>query len=110
MARVPLADSVVDVAVFCLALMGTNLADFIREAYRVLRTGGVMKVAEVRSRFEGVEGGVEAFLDVTHRLGFDKKNLDRRNKMFLLMEFVKSGRKPQQGVRFAAKACLYKRR
>ncbi|CAM9245074.1 unnamed protein product [Choristocarpus tenellus] len=104
MAHVPLRDGCVKVAVFCLSLMGTNLADFLREAHRVLQPGGVMKVAEVRSRFEGMEGGgVDLFLDVTRRLGFDKKQLDRSNKMFLVMEFKKSGRTPEQGVEFSAK-------
>ena len=52
MCDVPLADGSVDVAVYSLALMGTNVADFVREAWRVLRFGGVLRVAEVRSRFE----------------------------------------------------------
>jgi len=52
MAAVPLPDESVDVGVHCLALMGTNVADFVQEAWRVLRFGGALKVAEVRSRFE----------------------------------------------------------
>lgn len=35
--QTPLADSSVDVAVFCLSLMGTNLRDFLKEANRVLK-------------------------------------------------------------------------
>ena len=52
-AHVPLQDSSVDIVVFCLALMGTNVYDFIREAYRILRPQGIIRIAEVRSRFEG---------------------------------------------------------
>lgn len=37
--QVPLPDSSVDVAVFCLSLMGTNLVEYLREAHRVLRKG-----------------------------------------------------------------------
>ena len=37
--QVPLGDASVDVAVFCLSLMGTNLADYLTEAHRVLKTG-----------------------------------------------------------------------
>ena len=44
MAHVPLKDASVHVAVFCLSLMGTNLADFLREAHRVLVPGGLVKV------------------------------------------------------------------
>ena len=35
-AAVPLDAKSVDVAVFCLALMGSNFADFLREACRLL--------------------------------------------------------------------------
>ena len=52
MAHVPLKDESVDIAVFVLALMGTNIPDFIREAHRVLAPDGILKIAEVRSRFE----------------------------------------------------------
>jgi len=34
MADVPLQDGTVDVAVFCLSLMGTNFLGFVREACR----------------------------------------------------------------------------
>lgn len=44
MASVPIKDASVHVAVFCLSLMGTNLADFLREAHRVLVPGGLVKV------------------------------------------------------------------
>eukprot|EP00956_Cyclotella_meneghiniana_P023970 scaffold47634_cov32-Cyclotella_meneghiniana.AAC.3 len=60
MTNVPLSDESVDVGVYCLALMGTNVADFVREGWRVLKFGGVLRVAEVRSRFEAsnnVKGG-----------------------------------------------------
>lgn len=39
MAKTPLETGSIDVAVYCLSLMGTNLRDFILEANRVLRNG-----------------------------------------------------------------------
>jgi len=39
MAHTSLANGSVDIAVFCLSLMGTNLQSFIKEANRVLKTG-----------------------------------------------------------------------
>jgi ribosomal RNA-processing protein 8 len=57
----PLQDGSVDVAIFCLALMGTNWLDFIDEAYRILRWRGELWVSEIKSRFGRVEkkkGGV----------------------------------------------------
>ena len=38
-AKLPLENEKVDVAVFCLSLMGTNLSDYIREAHRILKRG-----------------------------------------------------------------------
>ena len=55
-ANLPLEDSSVDVAIFCLALMGTNWVDFIEEAFRVLRWKGELWVAEIKSRFGRVGG------------------------------------------------------
>jgi ribosomal RNA-processing protein 8 len=52
MARVPLPAASVDVAVFCLSLMGTDYLAFLAEGARVLRPGGRLLIAEVRSRFE----------------------------------------------------------
>lgn len=52
-ANLPLANGTVDVAIFCLALMGTNWIDFVEEAYRVLRWKGELWVAEIKSRFGG---------------------------------------------------------
>nr|XP_028581288.1 ribosomal RNA-processing protein 8 isoform X2 [Podarcis muralis] len=66
MAQVPLDDESVDVAVFCLALMGTNLQEILEEANRVLRVGGTLLVAEVASRFPDLR----AFVAALARLGF----------------------------------------
>lgn len=50
-ANLPLKEGSVDIAIFCLALMGTNWIDFIEEAYRVLKWKGELWVAEIKSRF-----------------------------------------------------------
>ena len=57
MANLPLPDGAVDVAVFCLALMGTNWLDFVEEAYRVLRWRGELWVSEIKSRFASPDTG-----------------------------------------------------
>lgn len=54
-AHLPLADGSADIAIFCLALMGTNWIDFVAEAARVVRPGGECWVGEVRSRFAGAK-------------------------------------------------------
>ena len=50
-----LADESVDVAVFCLSLMGTNYHTFIRQALRVLKVGGYLIISEVVSRYSDVK-------------------------------------------------------
>lgn len=51
--RIPLADSSIDLAIFCLALMGTNWVMSLIEASRVVRPGGELWIAEIKSRFIG---------------------------------------------------------
>ncbi len=46
MAHVPLPDSSVHVAIFCLALMGTNWEDFVREANRVLKASLLLSMVD----------------------------------------------------------------
>ncbi|KAF1913419.1 methyltransferase-domain-containing protein [Ampelomyces quisqualis] len=53
----PLASGSVDVAIFCLALMGTNWLDFIDEAYRILRWRGELWISEIKSRFARAADG-----------------------------------------------------
>jgi len=88
--KVPLQDETVDIAIFCLSLMGTNFLDFVKEAYRVLKFGGELKIAEVISRFESTQ----EFIKALEQIGFKFKSKDGTNKMFMLMDFVKLPRKP----------------
>ena len=110
MAHVPLPDKSCDAAVFCLSLMGTNLADYLREARRILRRPhGVLKIAEVRSRLEATtseEGnesaqadgggassapaaaaGLQVFVGQVEQLGFKCVETNKKNRMFVIMEF-----------------------
>ncbi len=68
-ANVPLEDSSVDVAVFCLSLMGTNYFDFVLEARRVLRRGGLLFVAEVTSRFDTQDEDTKAAAEAASEQG-----------------------------------------
>lgn len=113
-AHVPLKAESVDVAVFCLSLMGTGYAEYLREANRVLVPGGRLIIAEVRSRFESVaatkvelgpdgvlptaKSATEAqdrerimrrFVGMLGALGFVVKHESKKNKMFLLLQCKK---------------------
>ena len=63
-------DGSVNVAIFCLALMGTNWVDFVEEAYRILHWKGELWVAEIKSRFGPVRN---KHAPVTHSVGNRKK-------------------------------------
>ncbi|KAF9893810.1 25S rRNA (adenine645-N1)-methyltransferase [Aspergillus nanangensis] len=150
--NLPLEDGSVDVAIFCLSLMGTNWVSFVEEAWRVLRGDGKGEcwVSEVKSRFGKVvrkkaqigarkpmskaekkklkkkqgddeagsdvddddvyaedarpannddETDISAFVEVFRTRGFVLKpeSVDKSNKMFVKMEFVKQGNSPLKG-------------
>ena len=125
MSDVPLSDASVDCAVFSLSLMGTDYGSFLEEAHRVLKPGGLLWIAEVRSRFDGKNGAasVSSFISALSKLGFKlKREPDERNRMFFTVELIKTWVKPTDtatkgGTKSTAsvawpplKACSYKKR
>ncbi|XP_058067152.1 ribosomal RNA-processing protein 8 [Anopheles bellator] len=109
MAKTPLESNFVNVVVFCLSLMGTNLVDFLLEANRVLKVGGILKIAEVSSRFDGVN----EFIGKVKQCGFALENKDLKHKLFYFFTFKKE-RTVQRDLtkikQFSLKPCLYKKR
>ncbi|XP_078172264.1 S-adenosyl-L-methionine-dependent methyltransferases superfamily protein [Carex rostrata] len=114
MSQTPLESSSVDVAVFCLSLMGTNYPSYITEATRVLKTGGWLLIAEVKSRFDPNNGGADPveFSEAIKDLGFSLVSQDMKNKMFILFYFRKKEKSASaRNINWPElKACIYKRR
>ena len=111
MADVPLADETVDVAVFCLSLMGSNIVDFLQEARRVLKVGGILKIAEVSSRIENIK----QFVHKTERLGFaaqKREAIGLKGNYFTFFELKKTAQSAATGVlpEISLKPCIYKKR
>jgi len=113
MANVPLADNSVDVAVFCLALMGTNIRDFLFEATRVLKVGGTLKIAELESRFQGEACTIDTFIAGVQKFGLKNSWKDLKKDFFYFLDFKKvqdikkkKGKLPE----IELKPCLYKKR
>ena len=111
MANVPLPNSSVDVCVFCLSLMGTNISDFIKEARRVLKKGGCLKVCEVASRFPSEKD----FSQNVEKFGFELTRQKLFSKLFFNFEFraterSKRRKKGKQLPVIVLKPCIYKRR
>jgi hypothetical protein len=63
-AHVPLEDEELDVALFCLSLMGSNVTDYMREAYRTLKLDGTLHVYDARISDR------DAFVRSLRQLGF----------------------------------------
>ncbi|KWU47073.1 hypothetical protein RHOSPDRAFT_24175 [Rhodotorula sp. JG-1b] len=108
---------VVDAVVCCLSLMGTDWIRMLREARRVLKEGGVLKIAEVSSRFTSFDD----FVKLVKELGFSLANRDESNTHFVLFDFVKQAgsdatEHPNKVTEHDRKAatllnpCIYKRR
>jgi len=125
MSSTPLKSQSVDVAVFCLSLMGTEVSKYIAEASRVLKIKGILKIAEVSSRFP--ENYQSSFVKRLKKFGFvprdkqvvrdvrKKVNKDdvKREEVFLMFEFLKiRAMKDMKGklpvVRLSP--CMYKKR
>jgi ribosomal RNA-processing protein 8 len=69
----PLPDNAVDIAIFCLALMGTNWLEFIDEAFRILRWKGELWISEIKSRFGRVGGKSAPGKPPPNSVGLNKK-------------------------------------
>ncbi|XP_055627523.1 ribosomal RNA-processing protein 8 [Toxorhynchites rutilus septentrionalis] len=109
MANTPLENNSINVVVFCLSLMGTNVRDFLLEANRVLKVGGSLRIAEVSSRFDDVK----QFIDCVQKCGFLVVNKDLKHKLFYFFNFKKVrtvDKHSAQGKHFSLKPCLYKKR
>ncbi len=85
MAHVPLGNKIIDAAVFCLSLMGTNFMEFLREAHRMLRPGGHLKIAEVTSRFD-VDRSVQVQSSEKKKSGSKKEKGGKKKGSYELPE------------------------
>ncbi|XP_068303300.1 ribosomal RNA-processing protein 8 isoform X2 [Pyrus communis] len=115
MANTPLGSTSVDVAVFCLSLMGTNFPNYLNEAHRILKPRGWLLIAEVKSRFDSTTGGADpkTFTKAVCDLGFTSVSKDFSNKMFMLFYFKKKEEQDSKKKDIEwpeLKPCLYKRR
>lgn len=107
MAHVSLPDCSVDVCVFCLSLMGTNVSDFIKEARRVLKKGGQLKVCEIASRFSSED----VFVWTVEKFGFKLSSKELFSKLFLDFQFKAIACTSQTELPdIELKPCIYKRR
>ena len=82
----PVEDGVLDVAVFSLSLMGLNYSDYFKEAYRTLRFGGLLKIAEPISRW--TEKRSELLSNISDA-GFSLVGKIEESNQFLYIDAIK---------------------
>jgi hypothetical protein len=85
MAATGLAEQTLDVAVFSLSLMGLNYQDYLREACRLVRYGGWLKVAEPASRWR-----VGDLIDAISSSGFSMVGQPVFRDRFIYLDAIKS--------------------
>lgn len=102
--KLPLRKRKVDIAVFCLSLMGLNHVQMVQEAHRVLKRRGTLIVAEVSTRFSQ-----EDLLGKMRILGFKSVKSLIPNSYFSVFIFQKV--KPRdEAVSQLFEPCKYKKR
>ncbi|UJR22708.1 hypothetical protein I4U23_025743 [Adineta vaga] len=114
-AHTPMKTNSVDIVIFCLSLMGTNLTDFIHEAHRILRLRGTMKIVEIASRFENQP---QKFIRKIEALGFqcsktnsmEEKSNNTPSKYFYTFDFVKISEEVKSKAILTLAPCLHKKR
>ncbi|PFH34867.1 methyltransferase domain-containing protein [Besnoitia besnoiti] len=87
-AHLPLEAATLHAAVFCLSLMGRDWPSFVQEAHRVLRPGGILKIAEVLSRVQDVSAFIRGVEGLGFLLAAPTENI---KSFFILLEFRKGG-------------------
>mmetsp|Transcript_7700 Transcript_7700/g.11347 ORF Transcript_7700/g.11347 Transcript_7700/m.11347 type:complete len:219 (+) Transcript_7700:864-1520(+) len=88
--NLPLKSNKLDIAVFCLSLMGSNHVKMLQEAHRVLKKKGTLIIAEVESRVPHKE----EFQTNMDKLGFKLQQKIQPNNFFFVCIFAKSKVKP----------------
>jgi ribosomal RNA-processing protein 8 len=110
--NIPLDDNMIDIAIFCLSLMGNNFIDFITEAKRILKQGGLLLVCEITSRIVSQQN----FIEIFNKLGFKlRKQRDIKNYFTMFVFRLRHKNKNKLLVNEVdsydiLKPCLYKKR
>ncbi len=80
--QTPLEDHSVEICILCLAMWGSNCHDYVREAYRILESGGKLYIMEATKRWTSVATESE----VTDPKGETTENAKPADKLKKLLE------------------------
>jgi superfamily II DNA or RNA helicase len=82
--NLPLKDGSIHIGVFSLSLMGRNHRDALKEAKRVIVSGGRLYVAEPLTRWENKEDGIEELRVEIEAEGFEVVNMYTTDKFVFI--------------------------
>jgi len=83
--NLPLEDSTLDIVVLSLAMMHVNCEEYIIQAYRTLKVGGIIHIAEPQSRWSG---NVNELKELLERFGFKCFDFNR-TESFIYIDGIK---------------------
>ena len=86
MIKTPLEDSILDIAVFSLSLMGVNYKDYLKEAYRTLKPGGSIFICEPASKWKDKE---EKLINTLEEIGFRCFPIVKNTDKFIYLDAIK---------------------
>ncbi len=78
-----LDDYSVDIVILSLAMWGSNCKDYIKEAYRILDTGGTLLIAEPYKRWYDAENKENKLVKVLREYKFKIINNEEKKFMFI---------------------------
>jgi Hypothetical methyltransferase len=87
MADTGLDSASLDLVVFSLSLMGSNIEDYFREAYRVLKVPGLLKIAEPAHHWDGLKR--ERLFVMISQQGFQVIGSGEERSSFLYIDALK---------------------
>lgn len=80
-------NEILDVAVFSLALMGVNWGDYFKEVCRLLRAGGLLKIAEPASKWS--DDNFRKLKDGIENAGFNVSGKPKLSSKFVYIDAMK---------------------
>lgn len=86
MKNTPIPTGTCDAVVFSLSLMGTNYFEFLKEAYRILKNGGVLLIVELESR---IIDPAKFMIFLHDKMYFNKVSNDIKQGYFHFYHFQK---------------------
>ena len=91
----PLDPETLDSAVFSLSFMGSNITDYVKEAFRVMKVDGRIHIIEATSRFKNLDN----FINTLEKMGFEMVQAKPMSDRFTHIMAIKSDRSYNEEVK-----------